>query len=135
MPKYGERSSQALRSAHIDLQVVFNEVIKHRDCTILEGHRSNERQEELFRTGKSKLRAGESKHNATPSRAVDAVPYPIDWNDRERIVLFAGYVLGVADALYNQGKIVHQLRWGGDWDRDGQTKDTTFFDGPHFELL
>jgi peptidoglycan L-alanyl-D-glutamate endopeptidase CwlK len=27
------------------------------------------------------------------------------------------------------------MRWGGDWDGDGDTKDERFFDGPHFELV
>ena len=27
------------------------------------------------------------------------------------------------------------IRWGGDWDSDGQTLDHTFFDAPHFEMV
>ena len=30
-----------------------------------------------------------------PSRAVDVVPYPIDWDDRERFHLFAGFVIAL----------------------------------------
>ena len=63
MPKFSNRSAERLATCHADLQRLFNEVIKKYDCTILEGHRSNERQEELYRQGKSKLRAGFSKHN------------------------------------------------------------------------
>jgi hypothetical protein len=48
---------------------------------VIETHRSNERQEELFKAGKSKARAGESLHNRFPSLAFDAVPQPLDWND------------------------------------------------------
>ena len=27
------------------------------------------------------------------------------------------------------------IRWGGDWNMDGNSKDEQFYDGPHFELL
>ncbi len=104
-------------------------VVQYFDCTILEGHRGEERQNFLEESGQSKVRYPDGKHNSTPSNAVDVAPYPIDWEDRERFVLFAGFVLGVARA---QGI---KLRWGGDWSMDWTTKDNTFFDGPHFELL
>ena len=75
------------------------------------------------------MRWPHSKHNATPSRAVDIAPYPINWGDRERMTLFAGISLGVADA---KGIA---LRWGGDWDRDFQVVDNGFDDLVHFELM
>jgi peptidoglycan L-alanyl-D-glutamate endopeptidase CwlK len=28
-----------------------------------------------------------------------------------------------------------KIRWGGDWDRDEELHDQTFFDLPHFELI
>lgn len=110
------------------LQRLFSEVVKDFDCTIIEGHRSPERQEELFRQGKSQLRAGQSKHNANPSLAVDVAPYPIDWTDEKRFFLFAGYVMGIADTL------AIPIRWGGDWDGDWNWKNQGFDDLPHFEL-
>ena len=61
--------------------------------------------------------------------ACDVVPYPIDWNDRERFHLFAGFVLGIA----NQMGI--ELRWGGDWNRNWEVDDNKFDDFPHFELV
>ncbi len=48
MPQFGRRSKEQLSSCHPDLQKLFNEVIKHYDCTILEGHRSNEDQLKAF---------------------------------------------------------------------------------------
>lgn len=99
------------------------------DCTVLEGYRSPKRQHQLFMEGKSKVDAGESKHNASPSLAVDVAPCPIDWNDKERFYLFAGYVLGRADALGIK------IRWGGDWDQDTLVDDQTFNDLVHFELI
>jgi hypothetical protein len=111
------------------LQLLFSEVIKEFDCTILEGHRGESRQNEMYRTGRSKAKYGESLHNINPSSAIDVAPYPIDWNDRERFTYFAGYVKGKAAALGIK------IRWGGDWDGDWQVRDNNFDDLPHFELV
>ena len=128
MPSFSEQSSSTLAQCHIDLQRVCDEVIKSYDFTIVEGYRSNERQDELFRQGKSKLQAGMSKHNSDPSLAVDIVPYPIDWEDVGRFYLLAGFMFQAASDLGVR------LRWGGDWDGDWDHKDQTFHDLPHFEL-
>ena len=128
MPRFGKRSKERLATCEKDLQMVFNEVIKYVDCSILEGHRSKDRQNSLYEDGKTKVRYPNGRHNASPSCAVDVTPYPVDWADRERQTLFAGFVLGVA----NQMGI--KLRWGGDWDQDFEVKDNRFDDFPHFEL-
>jgi peptidoglycan L-alanyl-D-glutamate endopeptidase CwlK len=132
--KFSDKSKYRLGTCHQDIQKIFNEVIKYFDCTILEGYRDDLRQNELYRQGKSQLKAGQSKHNHQPSLAVDAVPYPINWNDTQRMTLFIGYVLGIANYLYDKGEIDYKLVSGIDWDSDTQVKDTTFFDYPHFEL-
>ena len=98
MPSFSNRSRQKLETCHRDLQQVFNVVVQYFDCTILEGHRNEDRQNMLFDMGQSKLRYPDGKHNSVPSLAVDVVPYPIDWEDRERFVLFAGFVMGIAQA-------------------------------------
>ena len=140
MANFGKTSKQKLSTAHIDLQTLFNTVVKHYDCTILEGYRSVERQKSLFDAGKSKIDGIHRKgnHNYQPSRACDVVPYPIDWNDTKRFYHFSGYVLGIADMLLNEGKIAHVVRWGGNWhgsfaDRD--LKPQNFNDLVHFELV
>jgi len=99
MPNYSLKSQAALATCHPDLIKVFNEVIKHFDCVILEGHRDEEAQNKAFNEGKSKLKWPHGKHNQKPSLAVDVVPFPIDWNDLNRIRYFAGYVMGVAATL------------------------------------
>ena len=128
MPKFGNRSKERLKTCDNRLQIVFNEVIKHVDCSILEGHRSGERQNKLFEEGKTKVQYPNGRHNANPSRAVDVAPYPIDWDDRERFHLFAGFVLGIAKAMGIE------LRWGGDWNMNFEVDDNQFDDFPHFEL-
>ena len=133
MPKFGKRSKERLATCDVKLQKVFNEVIKHVDCSVLEGHRSQERQDKLYEEGKTKVKYPDGRHNSSPSNAVDIAPYPIDWDDRERQTLFAGFVLGV-------GKMMGiDLRWGGNWNQhqengNWQVEDNQFDDFPHFEI-
>ena len=56
MPKFGSRSRKNLSTCHEDLQDLFNEVIKHVDCSVIEGHRSKERQNKLYEEGKTKVK-------------------------------------------------------------------------------
>ena len=128
MPRFSKKSLSKLETCDKRLQDLFLRVVKKFDCTIIEGHRSKDRQNKLFDEGKSKLKYPKGKHNAIPSKAVDVAPYPIDWNDRERFTYFAGYVVGIA---YQMGL---KIRWGGDWDMDTQVKDNNFDDLPHFEI-
>ena len=128
MPYFGRKSKKELATCNDKLRDVFNEVIKHVDCSVLEGHRGEDRQNQLYEEGKTKVYFPNGRHNSNPSRAVDVVPYPIDWDDRERFHLFAGFVLGIA-----KSKGI-DLRWGGDWDRDWTVMDNRFDDFPHFEL-
>jgi len=44
MPAFGERSRNNLKTCHEDLQKLFNEVIKHFDCSVICGHRGQEEQ-------------------------------------------------------------------------------------------
>jgi peptidoglycan L-alanyl-D-glutamate endopeptidase CwlK len=128
MPRFGKTSREKLSTSHEDLQKVFNEVIKHVDCSVIEGHRGQERQDKLLLEGKTKVQYPLGRHNASPSNAVDVVPYPVDWNDRERFHLFAGFVLGIAQSMSIK------LRWGGDWNMNFEVDDNKFDDFPHFEL-
>jgi peptidoglycan LD-endopeptidase CwlK len=130
MARFSKKSQARLDSCHKDLERVFDKVLENGrwDCSILEGYRSPERQNELFRQKLSEVSGGNSKHNYLPSLAVDVAPYPIDWKNLERFRRFGEYVLGVADSLGIK------LRWGGDWDGDTDIKDQKFNDLVHFEL-
>lgn len=107
---------------------MFEEVVKHIDCRVLSGRRGKEEQDALFYANKSQLKYPQSYHNAEPSKAIDIMPYPIDWNDRERVTLFAGFVLGIAKSMG------YTLTWGGDWDRDYLVSDNIFDDLAHFQI-
>jgi len=128
MPRFGSRSINRIKTCDQRLQELFYEVVKHFDCTIIEGHRGEERQNKAYNDGKSKVKYPNGKHNQFPSVAVDVAPYPIDWSDRDRFHYFGGFVLGVAK---QKGL---NIRWGGDWDMDTQTKDNKFDDLVHFEI-
>ncbi len=131
MPRFGKRSRDRLKGVDSKLVNVLNEVVKNFDITVIEGLRSQERQDELVAQGKSKTKFG--KH--VQGRAVDIAPYPIDWNARDDFHYLGGWVLAVA------AKMGVKVRWGGDWNASslfkGQrtTKDNSFDDLVHFELL
>ena len=129
MPAFGKDSQEKLATCDPRLQKVFNEVIKHFDCTVIEGHRGEEAQNKAFAEGKSKLKYPQGKHNKIPSLAADVLPYPIDWNDTNRMRYFAGFVVGIAATMGIK------LRWGGDWNQNTELKDNSFNDLPHFELV
>ena len=126
---YSKRSAAQLATCAEPLQRLFNEVIRHRDCVIITGHRGEEEQNAAFDIGHSKVRWPDGKHNKTPSQAADVMAYPVDWRNRGRNLLFAGFVLGAAAAM-GIG-----LRNGADWDGDGDPTDQNFHDPGHFELI
>lgn len=129
MNSFSKTSEERLKTCHSDLQRLFNEVIKHYDCTVLCGHRGKEEQDEAVRTGNSKLKWPDSKHNQLLSLACDVVPYPISWSDKARFMHFAGFVQGIAKSMGIK------IRWGGDWSQDFNFKNDSFVDFPHFELV
>tara|TARA_X000001382_G_scaffold35240_2_gene23227 strand:- start:162 stop:560 length:399 start_codon:yes stop_codon:yes gene_type:complete len=130
VPKFGKRSRERLKGVDSKLINVLNEVVKYFDITVIEGLRSQERQNELVAQGKSKTKFG--KH--VEGKAVDIAPYPIDWNARDDFHYLGGFVLGVAS------KMGIDVRWGGDWSDSSlsknarTTKDNNFDDLVHFEI-
>jgi peptidoglycan L-alanyl-D-glutamate endopeptidase CwlK len=134
MPKFSFESATKLGTCHHDLQVLFTEVIKYWDCTVIEGHRDEVDQELDFANGKTRLHYPHGKHNAVPSMAVDVAPCPVDWHDEKRFYYFAGFVMGVAQWLLESGKISHKVRYGGDWFRSTMVSENKFNDLVHFEL-
>ena len=124
MPHFGKRSKQRLKGVDTKLVNVLNELVKIMDVTIIEGLRSQERQDELVAKGASKTKY--SKH--IQGKAVDLAPYPIDWEDRERFHYMGGMVRGIGQQLNVN------IRWGGDWDSDGEIKDNNFDDLVHVEI-
>lgn len=129
MPLFSANSINQLSTCHPELQRLFYEVIKHRDCSVTEGFRNKEKQNEAYAKGNSDKKWPDGKHNKYPSLAVDVYPYPIDYTDKERFYNFAGFVQGVAEMLDIK------IRWGGDWDGDNDLHDQKLMDLVHFELI
>jgi len=131
MYKFGPTSRKKLKTCHPKLQKILNEAIKYIDFSVLEGHRNQARQDRFFKMGASKLKWPNSKHNSYPSNAVDIAPYPILWEGKqakERFYYMQGIIKGIAESMNIK------IRFGGDWDSDGDITDQSFNDLPHIEL-
>lgn len=124
MYRFGKRSKERLKGVDVRLINVLNELIKIMDVTIIEGLRTKERQEELLKKGATKVKY--SKH--MEGKAVDLAPYPIDWEDTDRFYYMGGMIRGIAKQLNIN------VRFGGDWDSDGNIRDQTFMDLVHIEV-
>jgi len=145
MYKFGKSSLEKLSTCHKDIQLILNEVIKYYDFSVLEGLRSTERQQMLFKEGKSKLDGitKKSKHQSEDgiSMAVDIMPWKNGTNafsgkvkDKMRFYYLMGMVRAVSQKLFDDGLITHKVRFGLDWDSDDIFSDQSFDDLPHFEL-
>jgi len=119
MPTFSNRSSNNLATCVEPLQRLFNEVVRDYDCSVIEGHRTYEKQVENYAKGVSKTM--NSNHLYNPSRAVDVMPYPIRWKDREGQQDFARFVKAKAVELGID------VRWGGDF--------KSIYDAPHWEIF
>lgn len=60
--------------------------------------------------------------------AVDLLPAPYDWRD------LAGFDAVAAAMMKAAGELGVALRWGADWDGDGNPRERGESDSPHFEL-
>jgi len=134
--KYSERSLGHLSTCEYKLQLVGLRVSERVDATVICGFRSMADQEKAFNSGASKVPPGASKHNRTPSAAMDIVPAdaPRKWAKGKdlpahRYFAFAELIQEIAK---EEGII---LRWGGDWDMDGDSTDQTFMDFAHWETI
>lgn len=121
MPKLSTLSQAKLNTCHSDLILLINEVAKTEKCAVICGYRGKAEQEKAYRSGTSKAKFGQSKHNASPSLAVDVVPLPLDWEDIESFEKLGKVVMEKAKELNIK------IKWGKDF--------TKLKDYPHYELL
>nr|DAO38246.1 MAG TPA: L alanyl D glutamate peptidase endolysin [Caudoviricetes sp.] len=125
--KLSAASEEKLVGVHADLVKVVHRAIELSvvDFKVIEGKRTLERQKELF--AKKATKTMNSRH--LTGHAVDLVPLPVNWNDREPFK-------NVASAMFQAAKQLGvAIRWGGDWNMNESSNDERFYDGPHFELL
>ena len=146
MAKFSEKSLANLGECHPDLRRIFEHVIEHWDCTILDGARTLDEQKQNVANGASETMHSKHLPGADGfSHAVDALPYPFDWDAIEKglnaikkadggmqiaeVYAFIGFVRGVASVMGIR------LRQGADWNSNHQFEDQSFTDLPHHELL
>lgn len=151
MYTFGKKSKLQLATCHKDIQLILNELINFYDFSVLEGLRTTERQHKLFMEGRSTLDGNikRSKHQGREdedgeivSFAVDIMPWKKGTNafsnnekDNRRFYAMMGMVKAISKRLIKEGKIIHNIRFGLDWDGDDTYRDQTFDDLPHFELI
>ncbi len=118
----GKRSQEKLKSVHHQLKLLFEEAIKDSpiDFSVIEGHRGKEMQNHYYESGKSQVKFPNGNHNKYPSLAVDAIPYPVNWDNIEEFVLLGNHIIKTAFRLGIS------ISWGGKW--------KNFKDYPHYEL-
>ena len=101
------------------------------DFTVMEGVRTLARQRELYaqgRTAPGKIVTWTMNSRHIEGKAVDLVPYPLNWNDLEKFDK-------IKDAMFQAAREIDvNLRWGADWDGDGKYREKGEYDSPHFEL-
>lgn len=114
-------SVQRLKSCDPRLIQLMEAVHARQPISVLCGHRTQVEQDAAFFAKKSKVKFPGSKHNATPSLAVDICPIKANWNDKQQFVDLS--VIVKEEAV----KLGLKIRWGGDF--------KSFFDGPHYELV
>ena len=136
MYKFGKTSLARLSTVHAVLQTLFKRVILRTDCSVTQGTRGKEAQTLVFERGLSRVEWPNSKHNSTPSMAVDVVPWPEKWSSVPAFLKLKDIVLDEWSRMEQENLTQDfTLRWGGDWDGDGDREDQTFDDLPHWELI
>ncbi len=130
---FGHSSTTHLLTCHPDLQEVARAALLTSpiDFAVTCGHRNKFDQDKCCAEGKSKTPWPTSKHNSTPSRAMDFVPIiggKAAWDDIEAFKAIAHEILMVGDRLGVR------LRWGGDWNMNG-IQDEKWYDRPHIEMV
>lgn len=139
---WGKASRAQLSTCHEHIQAWADRLLAHPDLQYdlraFEGHRPQVVQNKYHRTGRSKARWPHSYHNRWPSNAIDLLPIvngKAGWH-RDAMLHVGPLGLRVWAKMQADGTVpqdVH-MRWGGDWDQDGDSDDERFFDGAHFEI-
>lgn len=126
---FSKQSSEILNTCDPRLIDLCNEVNKLYDFSVICGYRDKAGQDKAVEDGTTKLEYPNSKHNTNPSKAIDIVPYPVDWKDTNRFILLAGLMTGIG---HMKG---YTIRWGGAWNGLRDMKNNKFNDLPHFEII
>jgi len=146
---FGERSRARLEGVHPKLITVAERAIElsGQDFFVSEGVRTMERQKELYAQGRTKLKDAKgnplpkvtwtlnSNHFVSPrsgfGHAIDVYPHPYDPDHKD----IAQQQRAIGAAMFKAaGELNIPIRWGADWDMDGNYGERGEGDSPHFEL-
>lgn len=137
--RLGPASRKNLEGLHPNLVAVVTRAIQltTQDFSVTCGVRTLAEQKELYAQGRTKpgqIVTWTLKSRHLPAadglgRAVDLAPYPIDWNDLSKFD-------AIAKAMFDASKELGiPIRWGANWDQDGNPRERGETDSPHFELV
>lgn len=156
--KLGQRSSDRLATCHPNIiRIILRlEACSPIDFSVIEGRRSQERQQELYAQGRTRpgpivthrdgierlsMHQAHDRLTMLPvdeddpsgcSLAIDIAPFEagkIQWEDEFGFGVLYGLIMRIAQELDIE------IRAGADWDGDGDRADQRFDDLPHFELV
>jgi peptidoglycan L-alanyl-D-glutamate endopeptidase CwlK len=136
----GKRSKNNLVGVHpVLIQIVIRALeLSPVDFFVDCGVRTPERQAELYAQGRTKpgaivtwtLRSNHFVNKKTGfGHAVDLIPLPVDWKNLKAFDAVAKAMFLAANELSVE------LRWGADWDQDGNPRERGETDSPHFEIV
>ncbi len=132
MRTWGTKSEKVYNELDESLQRIVTRVRDEVcDISLLEGHRPKIRQEAMFITGMSEVHWPDSKHNALPALAVDLQPYPFSKRKEKQWAQLAYMAAHAIRIALEEGVVI---RWGGDWNENGDLTDQKFDDLFHIEL-
>ena len=129
--RWSRKSRKVYNTLHFDLQIMVDELLEYMDVSLIWGHRTEAEQNALYPKN-SKLQWPQSKHNSLPSLAVDIQPYPYPTTEND-LRAGLGYMAGLCIGIASVNGF--QIRWGGDWNRNGDVTDNGFDDLFHLELV
>ncbi len=139
--KFSKTSKARLATCHPALQDIMNEIINFVDIGITCGKRTLAEQQFAIDTGASKLsdaRNGKHVPPADKEQGLETYSFAVDivWFNHKNKIDWASKVYRVlGPAIVELGKRKGlNIRWGGDWDQDGDQQDQTFNDLVHFEI-
>lgn len=133
MKTWSRKSKKVYDTLDPRLQVLVTRIRDEvSDISLVSGYRGPDEQNELYANGASTLKWPDSKHNTRPSVAVDLQPYPYPTYE-PKLWGALGYIAGCARMIAMEEGF--HIRWGGDWDRDGDLTDQQFDDLFHLEIV
>jgi len=134
---FTQNDNLKLSSCHPTLVKLMEYAIKDFKFIIICGYRNKQDQNAAYNAKKSKVIYPNSKHNSQPSLAVDIAPvklnkdytYWIDWKDIDLFIELYNHIKECSNELGIK------IRWGGDFNMDGDITTTDAWDKSHYELI